>query len=421
MFHLCSATLTPLPDQRPPTGAEREVRKLIETRGEIPFADFMEIALYHPDGYYSRQGRQGARGDYYTSPIAHPAFGALIAVQLHAMWKTLGRPSPFWVIDAGAGNGVLASDVLTFANSRFRDFSKSVRYVTLDRAITTSLHETGQRPSSTRGTGLPFKDVVGCVLSNELIDAFPVHRFEIADGRPQEILVTLDTDGNFIEVIGAPTTPLIAERIAALDMKLYDGFRGEVNLGIGPWMDEVADSLDRGYLLTIDYGYEAAELYSDDRRRGTLQSYYLHTDGHSPYQRIGRQDMTAHVDFTALIDRGLAVGLRPVFLTTQAEFLHSLGFNEMEKSVRQSNRDREEKSANLSAMRDLVNPNGLGRFKVLVQEKNTGIRRSSDLLPEAEDLRNLRSPSTSARHLPRKDAASSFEMNHLWPADDTPC
>ena len=413
MFHLRSATLTLHSDQHPPTGAEREIRKLIETRGEIPFSEFMEIALYHPDGYYSRQGRQGARGDYYTSPIGHPAFGALIAVQLHAMWKTLGRPSPFWVIDAGAGNGVLASDVLTFANSRFRDFSKSVRYVTLDRAITTSLHETGQRPSSTRGTGLPFKDVVGCVLSNELIDAFPVHRFEIADGRPQEILVTLDTDGNFIEVIGAPTTPLIAERIAALDMKLYDGFRGEVNLGIGPWMDEVADSLDRGYLLTIDYGYEAAELYSDDRRRGTLQSYYLHTDGHSPYQRIGRQDMTAHVDFTALIDRGLAVGLRPVFLTTQAEFLHSLGFNEMEKSVRQSNRDREEKSANLSAMRDLVNPNGLGRFKVLVQEKNTGIRRSSDLLPEAEDLRNLRSPSTSARHLPRKDAASSFEMNHL--------
>ena len=99
-----------------------------------------------------------------------------------------------------------------------------------------------------------------------------------------------------------------------------------MNPSIRPWMSAVANSLERGYVLTIDYGYEAAELYSDDRSRGTLQSYYRHTDGHSPYQRVGRQDMTAHVDFTALIEEGRAAGLRPVFLTTQAEFLHSLGF-----------------------------------------------------------------------------------------------
>ena len=186
-------------------------------------------------------------------------------------------------------------------------------------------------------------------------------------------------------------------------------------------MSEAAKSLDRGYVLTIDYGYEAAKLYSEDRSRGTLQSYYLHTDGHSPYQRVGRQDMTAHVDITALIEEGHAAGLRPVFLTTQAEFLHSLGFSRMEKSVRESNWDHERKSANLLAMRDLVNPNGLGKFKVLVQEKNTGISRSSDLLPDVEELQGLRSPSLSARHLPRTASASSFEMNHLWPAGDTPC
>ena len=412
------------PDQLlrfPPTGAEREIRRLIETRDEIPFADFMEIALYHPDGYYSRQGRQGAQGDYYTSPIAHPAFGALICVQLQTMWKTLGRPSPFWVIEAGAGDGVLTSDLLTFAASRFRDFSKSIRYVTVDRAITSNSRETGQLMSTVRGTGLPFKGVTGCILSNELIDAFPVHRFEIADGRPREIFVTLDSDNRFTERIGPPPTPLIAERIAALDTKLPDGFRGEVNAGIGPWMASVADSLDRGYVLTIDYGYEAAELYSNERSRGTLQSYYRHTDGHSPYQRVGRQDMTAHVDFTALIEEGRAVGLRPVFLTTQAEFLHSLSFNDMEMSVRESDCDREEKSANLSAIRDLVNPNGLGRFRVLVQEKTTGIRRSSDLLPKAEDLRDLRSPPLSTRHLQRKAIASSFELKRLWPSDADPC
>ena len=378
----------------------------------------MEIALYHPDGYYSRRGRQGAEGDYYTSPIAHPAFGALICVQLHTMWKTLDRPSSFWVIEAGAGNSVLASDILAFASSRFADFSKSIHYVTIDRALPKTSWET---LSSVRGIGLPFKGVVGCILSNELIDAFPVHRFEVADWGPREIFVTLDSNGRLKEMLGPPTTPLIAERIEALDRILPNGFRGELNPGIQPWMAEVADTLSRGYVLTIDYGCESDELYSDERSGGTLQSYFLHTDGHSPYQRIGRQDMTAHVDFTTLIDNGLGVGLRPVFLTTQAEFLSSLGFNEMGKSVRESNWDGEEKSANLSAMRDLVNPNGLGKFKVLVQDKSSGIRRSSDLLPAAEDLRDLRPPKLSDRHLKMTRGSSTFEMKRLWPADLDPC
>ena len=381
----------------------------------------MEVALYHPDGYYSRRGRQEAQGDYYTSPVAHPAFGALICVQLHKMWKTLGRPSPFWVIEAGAGNSVLASDFLAFAASRFHDFADSVRYVTIDRALEAKIGETRQLLSCVRGSGLPFKGVVGCVLSNELIDAFPVHRFEISNGRPREIFVTIDSKGHFTERIGEPTTPLITERIAALDRKLPNGFRGEVNPSIRPWMSAVANSLERGYVLTIDYGYESAELYSDDRSRGTLQSYYRHTDGHSPYQRVGRQDMTAHVDFTALIEEGRATGLHPVFLTTQAEFLQSLGYDQMEMSVQKSNWDREEKSVNLPAMRDLVNPNGLGRFRVLVQEKNTGIRRSSDLLPEAKDLHDLRPPPMSSRHLQGKPAASTFELKRLWPSDADPC
>ena len=160
----------------------------------------MEVALYHPDGYYSRRGRQEAQGDYYTSPVAHPAFGALICVQLHKMWKTLGRPSPFWVVEAGAGDNTLASDTLDFAASRFHDFASSIRYVTIDRTLAMNSEMTGQLASTVRGTGLPFKGAVGCILSNELIDAFPVHRFEISNGRPREIFVTLDSKGNFTEV-----------------------------------------------------------------------------------------------------------------------------------------------------------------------------------------------------------------------------
>ena len=160
-----------------------------------------------------------------------------------------------------------------------------------------------------------------------------------------------------------------------------------------------ASALDRGYVLTIDYGYEADELYADSRSRGTLQTYYKHVDGSSPYQRVGRQDMTVHVDFSALISEGLSAALRPVFLTTQAEFLASLGFDAMFASLRGCDIERAAKTANLRAMSELVKPDGLGRFRVLAQEKNSGIRRSADLLPRPERLAGLQAPLMTANHL----------------------
>ena len=151
-------------------------------------------------------------------------------------------------------------------------------------------------------------------------------------------------DGDFREEFGPPSTDRMAERLSALPRQLPDGFRGEVNLGLGDWMTDAAAALDSGYILTIDYGCEADELYSDARPRGTFQTYYKHVDGSSPYQRIGRQDMTAHVDFSALIAEGLNAGLRPVFLTIQAEFLASLGFNAMLTSMRARDTERQPES-----------------------------------------------------------------------------
>ena len=179
-----------------------------------------------------------------------------------------------------------------------------------------------------------------------------------------------------------------------------------MNLGLGDWMTDAAAALDSGYVLTIDYGYEADELYSDPRARGTLQTYYKHVDGSSPYQRIGRQDMTAHVDFSTLITEGLNAGLRPVFLTTQAEFLASLGFNAMLASMSARDTERSGRTANLRAMSQLVKPDGLGRFRVLAQEKNSGITRSTDLLPSPEHLAGLRAPLMTANHLYSKPGFS---------------
>ncbi|MCI0441128.1 MAG: SAM-dependent methyltransferase [Chloroflexi bacterium] len=398
------------------------IRERIRHRGKISFAEFMELALYHPDGgYYASQPVFGAAGDYYTSPAAHPAFGALLAVQLARMWEILERPATFYAVEMGAGNGILARDILDFAPRLSDGFSRALRYLSLDRFAPggpTVSAASVQRIISDR---LPFRNVVGCILSNELLDSFPVHRFQVYRGELKEIYVTLSDSGGFVEALGAPSTPLISQRLARLGFVLPEGFRGEVNLGIASWTRQVSDALKRGFVLTIDYGYEASALYSPRRSQGTLQTYYRHTDGASPYQRVGRQDMTAHVDFSLVISEGEASGLNTLGLLTQSDFLKSLGFDTLLDRVRKSSLEAQQKAANLAGMRELVKPDGLGGFKALIQERDTGVQDISELAPDPSLVGKLDPPPLSQDHMPLMQGAYP-EMAwqpppELWPFD----
>ncbi len=409
-----SALLSARAPAAEPTGAEREIRRRIADSGGIPFAEFMEIALYYPDGYYARRGRIGADGDYFTSPTAHPAFGALLAMQMFAMWRALGCPSPFWIVECGAGDGILAADLMEFAERHLPDFARAARYIAIDRMPSRARPSTPVGVSWAASTGLPLRGVVGCVVSNELIDAFPVHRFQIEGGRPLEVFVAAGADDSFEERLREPTTPLIAERIAPMLARLPDGYRGEVNAGIDDWTASAAAALDRGFALTIDYGDEAGELYSPRRAAGTLQTHYRHTAGGSPYQRVGRQDITARVDFSALIESGRAVGLAPVFLTTQAELLTSLGIRRMESYIASAGLDRATELANLRAIRRIAAPDGLGAFRALVQEKDSGISRSMDLDAPACVIERLSAPMLGARHLPPSPQDGGTALESLW-------
>lgn len=407
------------------TSAEQTIRRRIHRRGKITFAEFMQIALYHPpDGYYTSERPFGADGDYYTSPAAHPAFGALLAVQLFGMWRGMGRPADFTVVEMGAGNGMLANDICAYAGDLNADFADSLRYICIERyAAADILHSTDagaihiERLISDK---LPLKGVVGCFISNELADAFPVHRFEIADGEPSEIFVALDDSGDYMELLDTPSTSIIAQRLDALGFALENGQRGEINPHIKPWVDEIAAALDTGFVITIDYGYEATELYAPERKHGTLQTYYRHTDGSSPYRRIGRQDLSAHVDFTLLQCEGRAAGLSTLACATQTEFLHALGIREMMRQLRSaplSNHGHHDRSANLMAMRELVKPDGLGRFRVLVQEKQSGVESIEQILPDESVRRELRAPLLSSRHMPLMEGRypqTSWEMPSLW-------
>ena len=399
--------------------AEAEIRVRIARLGKIPFAEFMELALYHPqDGYYSRVSVPEGRRDYYTSPAAHPAFGALLALQLRRMWELMGRPSPFYAVEMGAGSGLLARDLTEFVHRLPGAFGPALRYVTLDRAPPPLRADRWASPGEPVLTeGVPLKGVVGCFLSNELVDAFPVHRFEIRDRAAREVYVAIE-GGDLVQRLDQPSTPRLARRLDRLAREAPEGYRGEVNLAIGPWMAQVSRALRRGFVLTIDYGYEEDGVFSPEMSQGAVQTYYRHTGGGDPYKRIGSQDITAHVDFSALASEGEAAGLASLGTITQARFLGGLGLGRWLQRLRTEAQDQRERDANMMAMRDLTRPDGLGGFRVLVQEKGTGIEGLGQLLPPEGAVDEMPLPLLRPDHVALMDARyphTAWQPEELWP------
>lgn len=399
--------------------AEAEVRRRIGEQRRITFAEFMDLALYHrPGGYYSSPGAVGAGGDFYTSPSAHPAFGALLCVQLHRLWQLLGSPGPFVAVEQGAGDGTLARDITRCAPALGRSFTDALVYVATDRFTPGRPAAGVQRIVS---DVVPLNSVTGCFLSNELPDAMPVHRFEVRQGRIYEVYVALSEDGQLVEALDEPSTPELVRRLESVGQDFVDGHRGEVNLAIGPWIKEVSRALKRGFVLTIDYGHEAHELYSSRRSQGTLQTYFRHAPAGSTYQRIGRQDITSHVDFSAISAEGERAGLHTVGLTTQRDLLLALGFDDLLARTRESSPGQRERDANVMGLRELVKPGGLGDFGVLVQEKNTGVSSLAELAPDAATVARVPLPTLDAEHLALMEARyphHTVELEHLWPFGD---
>ncbi len=400
---------------------EGEIRARIAEKGKITFAEFVEVALYHEAGYYSSRAHPVADGDYYTSAQAHPAFGALVSVVLSRMWELLERPGRFDAIEMGAGGGQLARDVARYAPNLPGPFNAALGYVALDR-FPVKPPPDGPSPAyqSLAASGTPLKGMVGCLLSNELVDAMPVHRFKIDQGSIKEVYVSVH-EGRFVDVLDEPSTPELARRLGGFGLRLPEGYRGEVNLQVGPWMAGVATSIQRGFILTIDYGHEATDLYASKRSFGTVQTYYEHTSGRSPYGRVGLQDITAQVDFSSLASAGEAAGLRTVGMCTQAEFLSGLGIQQWLRTLRTEPLTQRERDANMMAMRELVEPDGFGGFKVLVQEKGTGVTDIGQLFPlmsTADGAGPFPVPLLGREHLPLIDGRyphAGWQMEELWP------
>ena len=338
------------PGVHAPTLAERLIRRRIARRGPITFAEYMARALHGPGGYYTRAGRNPL-DDYYTSPQVHPAFGALLAVQLFQCWTLLGRPTPFVVVEAGAGDGLLCRDILTAAAWLPAGFTAAVRYIVSDRRLYIGQENGGREHGGQEyrldnahrivadALRLPIRNVTGCVLSNELLDALPVHRVRMEKQQLRELYVDITPDvadgyeGVLIERAGEPSTPLLAQRLAEAEIALDDGQTAEICRQLDAWASSIAATLQSGFALTIDYGRTAGDLYDPDQRRdGTLVTYRNHTQTDTPLVDAGRQDITAQVDFTAVQRAGERAGLTTIGNVPQGWLLQQLGLQTIRRT-----------------------------------------------------------------------------------------
>jgi SAM-dependent MidA family methyltransferase len=358
----------------------------IREKGPLTFTRFMEICLYHPQyGYYS-SGRtcRGREGDYYTSPTVHPVFGALLGKQMAQMWRFLGEGA-FEIVEMGGGEGYLCLDILDYLQRHEPQFYNLLRYRMVE--ISPVFIERQQGLLSHHRAKITWDSVVdvgamqikGCFLSNELVDAFPVHRVVVEGRKLKEIYVDLDK-GEFQEVLNNPSTPELEAYFEHVAITLTEGQRAEVNLEAFRWLQGVSQGLDRGFVITIDYGYPAQEFFSPHRRDGTFMCYRGHRALSDPYSHLGLQDMTSHVDFTSLIVWGEEYGLQLTGMVPQYRFLLALGILEEAAQVGEGKGSGEAMNERLT-LKNLILPGGMGEtFKVLIQHK--GIER-----PQLDGLR----------------------------------
>lgn len=340
----------------------------INSNGPISFRDYMELALYHPlNGYYAAsENIIGENGDFFTSPSLTPAFGYAIAKQIEAMWKLTGENN-FTIVEYGAGTGMLCHDILSY----FKNHSplyEQLNYVIIEKSATMRQKEKSLPAKKVKWIK-SLKEIspfCGCVLSNELLDNFSVHRV-VMQKSLMEIMV--DFNDGFCEKL-IPANQDLINYFSELNAELFDGLQTEANLQAIEWLKEIYESMEKGFLLTIDYGNLSSKLYHQHRKEGTLLCYYKHSINDNPYLNIGQQDITAHVNFSALIHYGNKLGFHPIVFTEQATFLLAWGFKQLLLQTLDAKEGILQQAKREAAISRLLLFEMGQKIKVLIQSKN---------------------------------------------------
>ena len=353
---------------------ESEIRQ----RGPIPFSRYMEICLYDPaSGYYSRRAEQfGKAGDFYTSSDVHAVFGRLLARQFDEIWRALDRPPEIEIVELGPGRGLFARDVLDWSNKKFPDFFAALTYTLQETspALRAKLQVALREHLDAGRAAVPEGQLTGpcrtlapetplIVFANEFFDALPVEilgtagklHIALEDKRLREAwLPPLDEDLEFLDRYGVH--PEANERI-------------EVPIAAQQWAQQIVQSIPYGLLLIIDYGYTRNQQLAG-RHRGTLMAYRHHSASPDPYQAPGEQDLTAHVNFTALAAACEQAGMKCEKLLTQAQFLMGIGENNQFADAFEDCRIPQERAKVAFQLKHLVTPAGMGEnFQVLIASR----------------------------------------------------
>jgi SAM-dependent MidA family methyltransferase len=355
------------------------LRERIRREGAITFRDWMEAALYDAqDGYYCRRDlvRWGRAGDYRTSPERSPLFAATFARYVSTLYEELRAPEVLHIIEAGAGAGDFARGLLDALRRTFPNIFASVRYV-IDEASADARERARLRlaPFAERvelrrlcEPSKAFDD--GIIFANELLDAFPVHRVVMRGGKLLELYVGLDESGAFRTVEREPSTPRLAAYFERLGVRLCEGQLAEVNLEAREWIKRAVSTLRRGYLIIVDYGASAEELYqSPHRRAGTLRAFQRHQLFEDVLARPGEQDLTTTVDWTNILKAGEELGLRRLVFERQDKFLLRAGLLYGLELMTAQLQGEAEALTLRSGARELILPGGMSEsFQVLVQK-----------------------------------------------------
>jgi SAM-dependent MidA family methyltransferase len=349
--------------------------------GAIPFVRFMELALYHPQyGYYtSDRTKVGKEGDFYTSATVHPVFAETLADTMIDMWQQSGMAEPV-LVEVGGGTGYLMKHIVERIRHAAPSLYERIRLLMIESS---PYHRDLQREAllahpvpktwyPTVEEAAAHETVEGVLFSNEWFDAYPVHVLEKHQDGWHEVGVAWDEQaGSFREVLLPYLTDAAAAYMAAAEPRVDAGTRIEVNLAMRQAIAAVARLLTRGYVVTIDYGDEEEQLYHPSRKRGTLMCYYRHRAHDNPYVHVGEQDMTAHVNFSALRKWGEEEGLLHLAYMRQDQFLIQSGILRKLQDHQDVDPFTSEAMKRNRAVRQLISPDGMGGvFRVLVQAKN---------------------------------------------------
>ena len=337
----------------------------------MTFEQFMSMALYDTYfGYYNTEsGKIGREGDFYTSSHLHPVFGAIMGRQIQEMWDLMGQPENFRIVEMGGGAGYFCKDLLD--SLRSTDFFRAFKYTIIERSPAMRNKQQGllsefsgkiEWLSSLSECG----GITGCIFSNELLDAFPVHLVRMED-ELKEIYLDFDEGKGFMEIAGDLSNDEILPYFRDFSIEIRKGYTTEINLRIRDWLREINEVLERGFILTIDYGYPAWDYYSEDRDRGTILCYHRHQMNETPYLNIGEQDITAHVNYSAVKKWGEDIGIKTAGFCGQGVFMVSLGIDEDIKKIAEASADY---VFEIARIKKLILPQGLGEsHKVMVQHK----------------------------------------------------